>query len=277
MKGLGTVVGIGSGEGSKRMIRLVHWNADEMAAVAETLLSSGYEVVDGPMDMAEMRRLRKDPPASFIIDLGRRPSVGRDLGLNLRKAKATRHVPLVFIGGEPPKVEKIRRLLPDAVYATPESISRALRRAIENPPSDPVVPKSVFEPYAETPLPKKLGIAHGMTVVMVGAPEGFESTLGELPEGTELRREPEGEQGLTMWFVRSREDLESDIERMGAAAEKGGLWIIWPKKASGMVTDLSQVVVREVGLASGLVDFKICSLDKTWSGLRFTIRKSPQE
>jgi len=61
---------------------------------------------------------------------------------------------------------------------------------------------------------------------------------------------------------------------MGAYAAKGGLWIAWPKKTSGLVTDLTQIVVRSVGLASGLVDFKVCAIDKTWSGLRFTRRES---
>ena len=61
--------------------------------------------------------------------------------------------------------------------------------------------------------------------------------------------------------------------RLSAFAEEGGLWIVWPKKSSGVVTDLSQTAVREVGLAAGLVDYKVCSINETWSGLLFTRRK----
>jgi hypothetical protein len=138
---------------------------------------------------------------------------------------------------------------------------------------DPVVPKSLMEGYAGTPLPKKLGIKEGSAVLLVGAPDAFDETLGQLPEGVQLHREPPGGCDLTLWFVRSRQELEAGVERMGASAGKGGLWIIWPKKASGVPSDLSQAVVRRVGLDSSLVDYKVCSVDKTWSGLRFTRRK----
>ena len=78
---------------------------------------------------------------------------------------------------------------------------------------------------------------------------------------------------MNLWFVRSRQELEEQIEEMGLFAAGGGLWIAWPKKASGVISDLSQTVVRRTGLDSGLVDFKICSIDTTWSGLRFSQRK----
>jgi hypothetical protein len=127
--------------------------------------------------------------------------------------------------------------------------------------------------YAGTPLPKKLGIRASSVVALVGAPDGFEETLGELPEGVVLRRQLRGQPDVTLWFTRSRKDLDQGIERMGAFAEGGGLWIVWPKKSSGVTTNVSQGVVREVGLAAGLVDYKVCSIDETWSGLRFTRRK----
>jgi hypothetical protein len=122
-------------------------------------------------------------------------------------------------------------------------------------------------------LPKKLGIKPGSVVALVGAPDGFEETLGELPEGVVLLRQLRGQPDVTLWFTRSRKDLDQGIERMGAFAEGGGLWIVWPKKSSGVTTNVSQGVVREVGLAAGLVDYKVCSIDETWSGLRFTRRK----
>jgi hypothetical protein len=192
----------------------------------------------------------------------------------MRTYKATRHVPLVFVGGAPKKVAPIKELLPDAVYTTWDEIDDALERAIAHPPADPVVLDSVFAAYAGTPLPKKLGIKAGSVVALAGAPEGFEATLGELPQGAVVRRGVSGQPDVTLWFATSREELEREILRMGAYAAGGGLWIIWPKKASGVESDLSQTIVREVGLASGLVDFKVCAVDETWSGLRFTQRKA---
>jgi len=254
-------------------VRLIHWNAAEAEERADELRSAGYDVVSDPLDQAGLRALRKDPPRAVVIDLSRLPSQGRDVALGIRKYKATRHVPLVFVEGDPEKVARIKELLPDAVYTTWNRIRSSLKRAISNPPQDPVVPDSVMAPYKGTPLPKKLGIKASSMVALVGAPDGFEETLGELPEGVVLRRQLRGQPDVTLWFTRSRKDLDQGIERMGAFAEGGGLWIVWPKKSSGVTTNVSQGVVREVGLAAGLVDYKVCSVDETWSGLRFTRRK----
>jgi hypothetical protein len=263
-----------------RRIRLIHWNAGEAEERAEGLRAAGYEVDGEPLDGAGLRRLRDDPPDAVVIDLGRRPSQGRDLGLNLRKYVATRHVPLVFVGGAPDKVDGIRAFLPDAVYTAWPGAHAALEQAIAHPPADPVVPGSVFDVYAGTPLPQKLGIREGSTVALLDAPEGFEETLGELPEGATVQRRDcrtgEAPCDVTLWFVRSREELERHIGEMGDAAEGGGLWIVWPKKSSPLAGDLSQPVVRQAGLASGLVDFKVCSVDATWTGLRFSRRKPLQ-
>ena len=256
-------------------IQLVHWNAPEAVERAARLRTAGYEVAHGPPDgTGWLRQLRGDPPSAVVIDLGRLPSHGRDVGLAVRESKATRHVPLVFVEGDAEKVARIKQLLPDAVYTTWRRVSSALERAIAHPPADPVVPRSRLEGYSDTPLPKKLGIKANSVVALVGAPKGFEATLGELPEGVVLRRHARGRSDLTLWFTTSRKDLDRRIERMGAFADRGPLWIVWPKKASGVATDLSQAPVREVGLAAGLVDYKVCAIDETWSGLLFTRRKA---
>lgn len=255
-------------------IRLIHRNAAEAEVRASLLWAAGYEVDAEPFEADGLRALRADPPDAIIIDLSRAPSHGRDVGLSLRKYKDTRRVPLVFVEGAAEKVAGLRDLLPDAVYTTWRQMPDALAQAIAQPPTDPVVPSSVFAPYASTPLPKKLGITAGAVVALVGAPDGFEATLGDLPEGVVLHREAHGEANVTLWFNTSRVELERDMQAMGARYGAGRLWIIWPKKASRVASDLSQTVVRETGLASGLVDFKICSVDKTWSGLCFTQRQA---
>jgi hypothetical protein len=111
-------------------------------------------------------------------------------------------------------------------------------------------------------------------VALVSAPDDVERILGELPPDVTLRRRAQGRCDLIVWFVGSRRDLGQRVARYGAKAGAGGLWICWPKKASGVVSDLSERMVRETGLAHGLVDYKIASIDPTWSGLRFTRRKT---
>lgn len=253
-----------------KRIRLIHWDAARAEVCAKRIRDAGYEVdssqLSGP---AGLRELRNDPPDAVVIDLSRIPSQGRDLGAVLRGFKSTRHVPLVFVDGEPVKVEKVKKLLPDATYTSWSRIVGALKKAIARPPVDPVAPGAMAG-YSGTPLVKKLGMKAGSVVALVGAPPNFEATLGRLPRGVTLRRHNRGRRDLTLWFIRSRKDLKGSIQRMTAHAEKGGLWIVWPKKNSAMASDLSQKDVRAAGLAAGLVDFKICAIDETWSGLRFT-------
>lgn len=255
-------------------IRLIHWNAAEAAERAARLPADEYQVNHAQLDTASLRELRANPPDALLIDLGRLPSHGRDVGAAMRQTRATRGTPLVFVDGDPAKVSRVRRLLPDAVYTDWLNIQPALRRAISNPPSTPVVPESGLAGYSGTPLPRKLGIKAGYAVATPGAPDDFQATLGVLPDDVVLRRRVQGRCDLVVWFVGSRRELRRRIQRYGARAGPGGLWICWPKKASGEQSDLSERVVRETGLSNGLVDYKIAAIDQTWSGLRFTRRKA---
>ncbi len=254
-------------------VRLIHWNAEEADQRAGQLRSAGYEVLSDPFDGEALRALREHPPDAVVIDLSRLPSHGRDIALSLRKYKSTRHVPVVFVEGAPEKVERLQTLLPDAVYTTWEEIAGSLEDAIAHPPEEPVVPQSVMDAYSGTPLPRKLGIKPGSLVYLVNAPEVFVDLLGDLPDGAELHTGVHDNAGLTLWFARFHDELESGMDSMVPLGEKGGLWILWPKKSSGVTSDLSQTVVREVAMAAGLVDFKVCSVDETWSGLRFARKK----
>jgi len=256
-----------------KRIRLIHWKEEEARERAASIREAGYEADYHPIRPADLRKLRDDPPDAIIIDLSRLPSQGRDLGMNIRMNKSTRHVPLIFIGGGPEKVRAIRKVLPDAVYTNWGEFQHPLEFAIANPPSNPVTPESIFDVYKGTPLQKKLGFKPDKKLIILGAPDDFEKTLGELPKGVVVRKQARGEADLILWFIKSKKDMEARIERMSAFLRDGYLWIIWPKKASKMETDLSQVIVRKVGLEAGLVDFKICSVDETWSGLCFTRRK----
>lgn len=259
---------------SAQHVRLIHWKAEEAKERAQRLEADGYSVNAAPFAGAFLSELRQDPPAAVVIDLSRLPSHGRDVAAAIRQSKSTRHIPIVFVDGEPAKVERIKELLPDAVYTSWSSIRAALRRAISRPPAKPVRTESTLAGYSGTPLAKKLGIKADYSVALIGAPEDFRTTLGQLPEGVEFRQQARGRCDLIVWFCKSRAELEKRVSRLGQRAGPGGLWIAWPKQASGVSTDLTQSAVRAAGLAVGLVDYKIAAIDEVWSGLRFTQRKT---
>ena len=123
-------------------------------------------------------------------------------------------------------------------------------------------------------LVQKLGVKPGTTVVLLGGPPGYAALLGELPPGAVIRtRLPETARFIHQ-FARLRIELEAALPRAaGALADDGMLWISWPKQASGLPTDLTEDVVRAVGLPLGLVDVKVCAVDAVWSGLKFVRRK----
>ena len=251
---------------------MIHWKATEASDRAEILRSAGYDVSHEALGPASFQEMRENPPDAVVIDLTRIPSQGRDVGLGVRKYKATRHVPLVFVEGDSDKVERIRKLLPDAVYTTWSRIPADLKKAMLHPPKAPVVPSSAMAGYEGASLQKKLGIKPNSIVYLIDAPEGFEESISGLPEGVSFKRDAPEHSDLAIWFVKSRKELEQRIDKVKRHTGKGGLWIAWPKKTSGVPSDLSQTAVRKVGLDSGLVDYKVCAIDNTWSGLKFAVR-----
>jgi len=131
--------------------------------------------------------------------------------------------------------------------------------------------------YSGTPLPKKLGLVGAACALVVGAPAGFLASLGDLPDSLELRERPKkAEQyDVIVWFVKRRADFERKLDDVRQRlTPSGGLWIAWPKRSSGVVTDMTEQVIREVALPTGLVDNKVCAIDETWSGLRLVVRRA---
>jgi hypothetical protein len=127
--------------------------------------------------------------------------------------------------------------------------------------------------YSGTPLPRKLGIREGCRLLLAGEPEGFAATLGELPPLVELVTPGAGAVDVAMLFAREAATVRERFPLLVEALQPaGGLWIAWPKRSSGIASDLDENVVREIGLAVGLVDNKVCAIDATWSGLRFVRR-----
>jgi DUF3052 family protein len=127
--------------------------------------------------------------------------------------------------------------------------------------------------YSRRALAEKLGIKAGMRIVALGAPPTYVSLLGVLPEGATLHSRLPATASFIHQFARRRDDLASAFaEVVRSLTDDGILWISWPKRASGVETDLDENVIREFGLAEGLVDVKVCAVDDVWSGLKFVRR-----
>ncbi len=127
--------------------------------------------------------------------------------------------------------------------------------------------------YSGTPLPKKLGIKEGHRVVLVAAPDHVEELLGDLPPGVTLLRQARAPYDVVLLFVTERRILARKLPELAAKMDRaGGLWVCWPKRASGVATDVTEDTVRDVALPLGLVDNKVCAVDETWSGLRIVYR-----
>jgi Protein of unknown function (DUF3052) len=126
--------------------------------------------------------------------------------------------------------------------------------------------------YSGTPLARKLGVGPGDSLALLGAPEGF--TLDDLPPGVDVRLRATPACDVIVSFHTHRADLARRLPAlMRALFVDGGLWVAWPKRASGVDTDITEDVVREVALPTGMVDNKVCAIDETWSGLRLVLRK----
>jgi hypothetical protein len=127
--------------------------------------------------------------------------------------------------------------------------------------------------YSGKSLVDKLGIKPGMRLAIVGAPSGYRATLGALPPGVSVLASPRGTLPLIHFFTTKRSLLQRRFPALKRVlAQDGALWVSWPKKSSGVATDLTEDVVREVALAGGLVDVKVCAVDEVWSGLKLVRR-----
>jgi hypothetical protein len=134
-------------------------------------------------------------------------------------------------------------------------------------------PKNNMAGYSGTPLIQKIGIKPGHRIIVRNHPASFIKDLGKLPEGTQTAERVSGNANVIVYFTERLAELEKDFSRLAATLVSDGmLWIGWPKKASGRPTDLTEDIVRRVGLECGLVDVKVCAIDETWSGLKFVIR-----
>lgn len=258
------------------VVRLICWRQDLAKERVGALKATAFSVDASPLNPAGLiGQFRANMPAAVLIDLDRLPSHGREVAVALRQSKSTRHLPIVFAGGVTEKVARIRQELPDAFFADWTKVGPVLAKALKNAPANPVQPISHMERYAGSSLAKKLGFKPKMKAALLGAPEGFEELLGDLPEGVELQTRLAKQTALVLWFVRSRREVEGEMEYMSARLPEGSsVWIIHPKQASRYKVDFNQNDVRIAGLAAGLVDYKVCAVDADWTGLKFARKKT---
>lgn len=253
-------------------VRLIHFNGPEGRECRLRLASMGHEAffdeIEGP---GLMKKLRANLPDAFVIDLSRMPSGGRQVGMALRASKSTRHVPIVFVDGDPAKVKAVKAVLPDATYTTWPKLKTVLPRAVATPLKAPVVPPSSI--YSGKPAVEKIGIKAGMRVALLGAPPGFTATLKPMPARVKLSARPDPAADLFLCVVRTLREVHAHFITLAGVVERQPLWMVWPKQGARIKSEVTGNVVRETGLASGWVDYKVCAVDETWSGLAFKRRK----
>ena len=181
-------------------VRLFHWRAEEAQTLIAALRAGGY-TVEYPGDKANgsWRSLRENPPLAAIIDLTRLPSHGRYVAAEIRASKSMRSIPIVFVDGDPEKVERIRKDLPDAVYTSRSRLVSALKRV--KPLADPVIAPRMMN-RTDRSTADKLGIKAGARVALIDPPADYVRVLGKLPKDASLEEEPEEALPLTLWFVR---------------------------------------------------------------------------
>jgi hypothetical protein len=238
-------------------VLVVHRDAAEASARAARLCALGFDAAPYlSLGAKGFRGIRQSPPQAILIDLTRLPSYGKAMGVLLRGQKSLASIPLVFVEGDPDKAAQVRAVLPDAVYTAWAKVDGAIRKAIRNAPREAMPPRD-----PGTPLLAKLGISGESRVALLHPPDGF--ALPGVPSQSKV-----GEADVVMLFCRSSAALDRELPHLAGMMRKGRrVWVLWPKKASGAESDLTMVRIRQMARGVGLVDYKVCAVDATWSGM----------
>jgi len=180
----------------------------------------------------------------------------------------------IFPSSLPEKVERIRDEFPDAATTSWSKAPQAIAALLKRPPATPaIVPE---RNYSGTPLPKKLGINADYQVALIAAPDGFDEALGDLPANVTFTPRLTPKTDLALCFIRSLDDLAATLDLLSLRLPKtASVWIIHPKRTGKHHVDFHQNHVRDAALVTGLVDYKVCSIDNYWSALKFAWRKKP--
>jgi hypothetical protein len=256
-----------------KTIKLISWH-EHIKEKASALKQRGVRIDIAPLIktsgvVGELARLN---PAILVLDLDKLPSNSREIALALRSGKSARHIPILFAGGAPEKIVRIRTEHPDGIFASWSEARQALAALLQQPPATPrILPPRDF---SATPLLKKLGVRNNMQIALIAAPDAFEELLGDLPENATLTSRIAPKTDLALCFVRSLKDLAATLDLLTLRLPKpASVWIVHPKRTGKHHVDFNQNHVRDHALAVGLVDYKVCSIDNDWSALKFAWRK----
>ena len=257
-------------------ITLIHWRPEEAEDRLRALRELGHEAELLHLVPGSLKELRAANPDVYVIDLSRLPSHGAEIATALRQWKTTRSIPIVFAGGLPEKIEKVRTRIPDAIFGDWPEIARALLSASKKPAGPVIVPPRLSG-YEPATVAKKLGITPGSIVTVLGAPDEYPECLC-IPDDVEVYRRAGQASDRVLAFIEREMQLPSRFSAaLKSVSAKGNIWLIWPKKSSGVRTDVSEQRLREFGIEHGWVDYKVCAVDKTWSGLLFGRRRNQKE
>ena len=250
----------------KPQVILLRWKDSEIHGLAARLKNctvTNYVPVPGE----GMNGLQKyGLPDALVISLDRLPSHGRDIGYAFHKQKATRQVPLVYVGGDEDKIAKIRDLLPEASFTGWDRILATIHEAISNPAVTP--PKPVRVVISEAPLHQKIGLKADMHIALMNAPAPLEKLVPGLPQGIRIYEQPAADEvAMTLWFVRSTDEFECDLPAIAAAlGKKPRLWSFYQK---GSKKGFSWNGLLESAAIHRLSQFKIMRLNDVWTGVAF--------
>ena len=256
------------------IVRLVCWDPELARERVRTIKKLGFRVDARPIRTSGLiGQFRDEAPDVILIDLDRQPSHGRAVAVVVRSAKSTRHIPMVIAGEIEEKMAVARKQVPGAVFTNWAGIGVALKKAIQSGRAAGLAIRYMSQ-WAGRSLAEKLGFKEDMRAALLGAPDGFEEQLTGLPERVEFQDRLSAATQMALWFVRSRRDLEEEVTFIGARLPAtAALWIIYPKKSGRLKTDFHQYDVRAIAQAAGFADYKICSVDSDWTGLKFGRRR----
>ncbi len=220
-------------------VRLIHWKAEEAQPLIALLKGAGHKVeYDGKFTSPK-----------------------------------TRQVPVVFVDGDPDKVAITKRQVTDMFFTTRAKLLSAINSARKQRLANPIAPGRLFSYHTRTAA-QKMGIAKDARVGVIDGPRDYERVIGEVAEGVEF---VEGAQpGCTVlaWFVQDPDSYLEMLPRMRAWVAKTRLWVLWKKGGTTRTGAVTPLLIREAAKELGMIDYKVCSVDKSWSGIALTIKKA---
>jgi hypothetical protein len=254
----------------RRRVVLLHWKQEELRELKIRI--KGFTVdAYAPVSGEGLKGLvEKNPPDALLICLDRLPSNGHAVGYHYRSRKATRGIPIVFVGGLPEKVEKVRVSLPNVYFCAWDKVTETLTTAIANPPIAVPPLKRSYAEHTDRPLHEKLGIREGMRIALLGAPAPLEKLVPKIPFEIDVTDQPERDTDIALWFVRRPDDVEDGLSWITGRMAKPRVWIFYPRRKSAATAGgLTWTSLMETAARYSLAQYKVMRLNDDWSGVVF--------